>query len=675
MEEILELKLAGYVSRYHLAKKVTKESWLYRTYKTTKKDGREYHLSNFPSQVREKIVSKLLKKQRLEKQLANLSTIEKIERIAYARFEIVHYVENSGLNKKDFTKEYNNKKIPLNTYDVIENITERTLYRWVASYNKFGIEGLKSRSNTRRIGKVKSYEVKELVEGVLLQKPHLKVSIIYDFLLGKAKKEGFTLPTYKTIVRYINNFKQKNKAQFLLASNPDAFKNKYMLAIGSYSEEAVEPNYIWEVDSTPADIMLQEGRCTILGCVDIHTRRVKFLVQKSSNSLGITSLIRNCILDWGLPKIIKSDNGADYKSKQVEIALKILKIEQRFVKPYSGWEKPFVERVFRTVQHSHLEAHKDFIGHNVAQRKAIESIKSFAERLLNKEKEFPEYSIEDLQNFLNIWVNNYYLNRSHDGLNKYAKQHKLAIVPTPNSILQYSLTKGFKAKEPTSTRDLDLLLEPLAGKRTIGKKGIWVNNNTYFNPSLAIYVGNKVIIRVDRVDMGKVYVFDEGHNFICEAVNYELLGDSKFEFIRKGKAIQNELAKQLKRNTKVLINKAKGLPNYGNIQVDLEEAIREVETKDILNGTKRDKLNGNNPKKCIQEYLIEQQQEVDEGEVRYQKAKKLEMKLAHGEEIKEINWLRNYQKTGEYLGKEERNKFNNKELVNEDNETNSVTNN
>ena len=658
--EILEFKLEGYLDRRNLEIKTNNENWLFRVANLSHSDKpvREYHISNFPAQVREKIVNKLLEKQRLEKQIGNLTNIEKIERIAYAKFEIIYYVESNKVKMANFITEYNNKQAPLSTYDVIENITQRTLYRWIESYNKFGLEGLKSRSNNRKLGKVKSFEIKELVEGVILQKPHLKVSIIYDFLVGKAKKEGFILPTYKTIIRYINDFKAKNKAQFLLASNPDAFKSKYMLAIGSYSEEAIEPNYIWEVDSTPADIMLKEGRCTILGCIDIHSRRVKFLVQKSSNSLGITSLIRNCILDWGIPKIIKSDNGSDYKSKQVEIALKILKIEQRFVKPYSGWEKPFVERVFRTTQHSHLEAHKDFIGHNVAERKAIESIKTFAQRLLNKEKEFPEYSIEDLQNFLDVWVNSYYLNRHHDGLKRYVHKNKLNIDPTPSAMWQHALEQGFKALEITSTRDLDLLLEPLAGKRTIGKKGIWVDNNTYFNPSLAVHVGSKVVVRVDRVDMGKIYVFDEAHNFICEAVNYELLGDNKQEFIRKGKLIQGELSKQLKKNTKALINKAKGLPSYGYMQIDLEEAIANAEKNDKLNGnnlnsqSEKDKFNDSG------NYIYEEieQQEVDEGEARYKFAKELEMKLANGEQIneEELTRLRNYQNTGEYISKKDR---------------------
>ena len=55
-------------------------------------------------------------------------------------------------------------------------------------------------------------------------------------------------------------------------------------------------------------------------------------------------------------------------------------------------------------------------------------------------------------------------------------------------------------------------------------------------------------------------------------------------------------------------------------------------------------------------YLIEQQQEVDEGEIRYQKFKALEMKINSGEQIEEESLirLRSYQNTGEYISKKDR---------------------
>ena len=94
------------------------------------------------------------------------------------------------------------------------------------------------------------------------------------------------------------------------------------------------------------------------------------------------------------------------------------------------------------------------------------------------------------------------------------------------------------------------------------------------------------------------------------------------------------------------------------MQIDLEEAIANAEKNDKLNGnnlnsqSEKDKFNDSG------NYIYEEieQQEVDEGEARYKFAKELEMKLANGEQIneEELTRLRNYQNTGEYISKKDR---------------------
>ncbi len=138
--------------------------------------------------------------------------------------------------------------------------------------------------------------------------------------------------------------------------------------------------------------------------------------------------------------------------------------------------------------------------------------------------------------------------------------------------------------------------------------------------------------------MGKIYVFDEQNVFICEALNYELLGTDKQEFIEQSKAIQKSIVREVKQRTKRLINKSKGRLDYLEpIQIDIEEAIYEAKKKDKIKG------------KEIKEV-------VDEGEVRYQRFRVLEMRIAKGEIIEEgeIKKLRKYQNSGEYVSKKDR---------------------
>jgi hypothetical protein len=55
-------------------------------------------------------------------------------------------------------------------------------------------------------------------------------------------------------------WKRDNAQQYSLATNPDAFKNKYQAAFGSRSEGITGPNQLWEIDATPADLLLTDGR-------------------------------------------------------------------------------------------------------------------------------------------------------------------------------------------------------------------------------------------------------------------------------------------------------------------------------------------------------------------------------------------------------------------------------
>ncbi len=151
-----------------------------------------------------------------------------------------------------------------------------------------------------------------------------------------------------------------------------------------------------------------------------------------------------------------------------------------------------------------------------------------------------------------------------------------------NNATPESRLEGFIPNLPKGEQihKLNLLLESLAGLRTIVKKGIRVENTFYFNPSLAVYVGEEVQV---RVDMGKIYVFDKGNTFVCEAVNYELLGKDKQEFIKQSKQIQNQVLRVTKEKTRRLINKAKGKLDYLEpIRIDLEEGIGDVRKSEVL---------------------------------------------------------------------------------------------
>ncbi|MBN2690561.1 MAG: DUF3486 family protein, partial [Burkholderiaceae bacterium] len=108
------------------------------------------------------------------------------------------------------------------------------------------------------------------------------------------------------------------------------------------------------------------------------SRRLRYLVARTGTAQGIASLIRRCILDWGVPDTVHTDNGQDYVAVHLKTFLRSLEIQQRLCAPFSPWEKPHIERSMRSMSHDLVELLPGFVGHNVAQRAQIEDRKAFS---------------------------------------------------------------------------------------------------------------------------------------------------------------------------------------------------------------------------------------------------------------------------------------------------------
>jgi hypothetical protein len=295
-----------------------------------------------------------------------------------------------------------------------------------------------------------------------------------------------------------------------------------MVAFGNLSANVERINQLWEFDSTPADVMLTDGRYSIIGVIDVFTRRVKLVLKPTSNAEGIALLVRNAILDWGIPEVARTDNGADYISAHILTIWDALDIHNHITNPYSGWEKPFIERFFRTFSHGIAEMLAGYIGHNVSDREKLSARLSFAKRLVERREKGADkvalnvsLSSDEFEAFLNNWVENHYHHTEHS-----------EIKCTPfEKFSQHSQT----IKRLDNARLLDVLLAPVPsqkGYRTVGKEGISVGGVDYIHAELGAYVGERVHCRYNPDDIGKIYVFNPvKREFICEAFNPELAGN------------------------------------------------------------------------------------------------------------------------------------------------------
>ena len=483
-------------------------------------------------------------------------------RKAEARGEIVdafaRFSSGMGLTeaKKLFVNRYNagndHLGIPEETYGLYETISRPSLDLWRSRKKDLGLAGLLE--STRR-GKPKgriTQEMAEYIVGIKRNRIHTRPARIYDYLMNKFGGTEVELPHQSTVRRFVSSWETKNTELVAFLKNPDRWRSHYQAAFGDAAEKALHFLHMVEFDNTPADVMCADGkRYTLTGAIDIFSRKAKCLVVPTSKSVAVANLMRWIILEWGLFDVMISDNGKDYASKHIEAACGALGIELPDVPPFTPEAKPFIERFFRSISMMLFEELSGYIGHSVAERRAIESRKSFAQRMFKKGETIEcRMMPEELQGVIDTWTERVYHQRTHGELKKSPEARAGESTQAVRRILD--------------ERILDILLAP-EGKPTVSKKGIRYRNGHYVAPELADWIKQRVQIRRDLADAGKLYVFDLESRFICIAQDACLEGISVEEAVQARK----HQAKRIREQARALQTLA---DEVGDPMMDLLEA-------------------------------------------------------------------------------------------------------
>ncbi|MBY0572577.1 MAG: transposase family protein [Undibacterium sp.] len=436
-------------------------------------------------------------------------------------------------------------------------ISSRTLERWVAALEDQGLAGLIDKKDgkcQRDVNVItKNAHLQATTVALLIARPTITMKTLTE-MLGQAARDTatgevlFEAPNYWAVTRFCNGYKQKN-AEFLLASsNPDAWKNKHMVAFGEIRADRL--NERWEMDATPADWMLldedgNQKRYSVSVVIDVYSRRSLMVVSPTPRAETHKLALRLAIISWGVPELVVTDNGKDYVSRDFLNVLNLLAIDHHRTKPFSPWEKPYVERMNQTMLHSVLEMYSSFVGHNVAERSAIEARTSFAERLFNKDR--TEKTVEIampaalLQLRLNQWLSGVYEQREHDGL---------------HDMSPFAVAASYtgEVRRIGDERALDVLLAPPAGKGSyvITKKGLTIMGAQFIALEMGVMVGKVVQVYLTE-DYGTVVLYHEGQ-FMCTARCPERTGINRAEIATHAKKLQRQhIAAQRKtaKSTKV----------------------------------------------------------------------------------------------------------------------------
>ncbi len=448
----------------------------------------------------------------------------------------------------------------------VSSLDAATIYRWRKRFDEQGLWGLTDGYGNRKGQSIieRHEPLKRLVIGAMLDQPHITPAKLKQYIA--IRHPELDLASVKSIERYMKRWQQENAQIWEFLTHPDRWKNVRMAAFGSHHEHIERLNQLWEMDSTPADWMLKDGRHVVVGVIDLYSRRLKFRVSKTSKAEAVCLAFRDAVLAWGVPEAVRTDNGMEYVSERFAGLLRDLDIEQILCLPFASEQKGTIERHMRTMSHGILDLLPGFIGHNVSDRKRIEARKSFAERVMNPDEVIEaELEAKDLQKILDDWCEYVYGRSPHQGLDGRSPWDVAASYTGPIRRIE-------------DERALDCLLMEPAGTRTIGKKGIRYEHYDYIAPELAPRIGETVSLRLDPDDAGTLYVYSLDGEFLCKAKAPELTGISRAEIAAAAHAEQKAFTKRQSREYSAFKREIK----ENLAEVVLRHAIEQGENVTVL---------------------------------------------------------------------------------------------
>ena len=296
-----------------------------------------------------------------------------------------------------------------------------------------------------------------------------------------------------------------------------------MPGYGNASWCAKSINEIVEIDATKLDLICTDelmgellnfdktakkiqSRFSIISMIDVYSRVRVFEICDSENTLAVQKCIAKYILTYGKPRIIHGDNGKAFLSKALQSACENLGIEYKKSKPYSGWQKPHIERSFGVLQNRLSAAMANYIGNDVARRKSLEGLYGMGDRRAKKGEKTRLKNLMDISEFERV-------------LDEYCFSviPNLAINSGDEKIIPL---QRFNAKKDEAVRideaQLNALIGGLVLRSANGKKGISYGG-AKFIPSE--YITGQIYVAPNLNDISQIFIFDEDKNFICVGAN------------------------------------------------------------------------------------------------------------------------------------------------------------
>ena len=456
-----------------------------------------------------------------------------------------------ALEKERILKAYERaKKSGVKSLNFIKNINSNPtfflklsankLFAWQRAYKESGFAGLIDERKSNRENIIDALGLSEIAQKFILStdkkidapnlamrlNEHLAVDMMdAKSMLDLYRADGAII-SEGAARRFIASWR-KNSANAIKDAvrryGVDKARGLLMPGYGNASWCAKSINEIVEIDATKLDLICTDelmgellnfdktakkiqSRFSIISMIDVYSRVRVFEICDSENTLAVQKCIAKYILTYGKPRIIHGDNGKAFLSKALQSACENLGIEYKKSKPYSGWQKPHIERSFGVLQNRLSAAMANYIGNDVARRKSLEGLYGMDDRRAKKGEKTRLKNLMDISEFERV-------------LDEYCFSviPNLAINSGKEKIIPL---QRFNAKKDEAVRIDEAQLNALIGgivlRSANGKKGISYAG-VKFIPSE--YITGQIYVAPNLNDISQIFIFDEDRNFICVGAN------------------------------------------------------------------------------------------------------------------------------------------------------------
>lgn len=462
-----------------------------------------------------------------------------------------------------------------------ESYTQKKHYDWRRDYRKEGARALidkrgRKKGETLKLSEeqqrflikyFRAFGAGEINYTQLWEELHRHEEKIndFDFMAWKQNKLP-NLCDRGTVQRFITNYYETRVIEWTLVTKGEDLNKSYnQPAMGKRAETYTKKNECWEIDSTPADVIIfhenQQIRPDILAIKDAYSGRCVAILAIKSNSLAIIRLLWKAIETLGIPKMIKGDNGRDYVSEQFQGLLHNLGIRYEKATAYAGDEKGMVERNFRTLQHSYMRVLAGFIGHNVAHRQKIEQ--QTAKKHRKAKDEFGNMAkTQTASSELLSWDE--LDDKLQEAICLWEIDKKRRTGPSPIELWNNCF-------EDIEMMDYENFLVYAGGytQRTVQKEGINYDGRKYISSFIHKYRGQKVWISENIDNMSEVFVFDNDGYLIGTCVDADISPMKKEDFIK----VKREFAKEVSTLQRAIKDDKSSARSKSTINDDYKRAV------------------------------------------------------------------------------------------------------